>query len=355
MTAPDQRQGENRTIGVVGIDAAAYLAAQAKVTANMTALLVRMMRKYGIPLTAADRERFAQRLFTSVQIARGQSYVLATSYMVGSARAAGELLPEIAPIEFYSPAALVAVLERTTAPVLKEVAAVEAAGAAAAARGSVAAQQLPATAERAVEQVAAALNDVRAHGTTALSVAEPKVSILDRRTGLPFVDLPNDPSSPKVIVRIGQNTGAAVARHAHQAGRDAVIATAENAGREIGWARVTNSMTPCWFCAMLTSRGPVYRSEQTADFRAHDNCECRAVLVYSGKPWDGQQQYQKWNGVWDRATARKSGKGARKAFARAVAAEHRKHREHIRALHAARARQLYPHLVQPTHAHHVHA
>lgn len=39
-----------------------------------------------------------------------------------------------------------------------------------------------------------------------------------------------------------------------------------------GWMRVG---TPeCGWCAMLISRGAVFRSRSTADFAAHDNCKC---------------------------------------------------------------------------------
>jgi len=42
----------------------------------------------------------------------------------------------------------------------------------------------------------------------------------------------------------------------------------------------------CAFCGMLASRGPIYRSEETASSiytRYHDHCRCIAVPVFSGK------------------------------------------------------------------------
>lgn len=297
------------------IDSATYQRSQSLITANMLALLVRLMRKFGIPLTPQAREQFAQRLFPDVQVARGQSYVLATRYMEHSAAAAREPLPDIAPIAPYDSDALVQVLERTTEPVLKLAAALE---------------QLPAQAR--------SLPDL---------TPIPKVSMLDRRTGAPLIDLDDDPSSPRVIYRIGHETGAAVARHAYQAGRDAITRSADVAGSQVGWARVTTSPTPCGWCAMLASRGPVYKSKATASFLAHDHCFCRVELVFRGHPWDGEEQWQQWQGLWVRSTKGEHGKGAIRAFRRAVTAKNRAHHEHVRQQHLQRAREMFP---RPTSA-----
>jgi hypothetical protein len=48
-----------------------------------------------------------------------------------------------------------------------------------------------------------------------------------------------------------------------------------------GWQR--ESSGGCPFCDMLASRGEVY-SEESADFAAHDNCECVAVPAFVGEP-----------------------------------------------------------------------
>lgn len=49
-----------------------------------------------------------------------------------------------------------------------------------------------------------------------------------------------------------------------------------------GWQRQAAGDT-CGFCLMLASRGAVY-SEQTADFAAHDDCDCIAVPAWGGRP-----------------------------------------------------------------------
>lgn len=89
-----------------------------------------------------------------------------------------------------------------------------------------------------------------------------------------------------------------------------------------GWARVSDA-SPCYFCAMLVSRGPVY-SGVTAKFRAHDGCGCSARPVMKGdssggwsedarelrKLWDNPGDYADepgagfdWRGVYARARA----------------------------------------------------
>lgn len=286
MTTPDDPGTQPGRTGR-RLAPAAYTAAQAAITVHMTRLTVRLMRLLGIPLTVDAQQLFALRLFPDLQRARVASYQLAADLMAHSAHAAGEPMPPVAPITPYNVDALAKVLDYSTEPVRKAVAS---------------------RAERA-------------------GVPRPVVRILDSRTGLPINDLDN-PSSPRVIVRIGENTGAAVARHANQAGRDAVRDTAASAGEEIGWARVTTSPHPCAFCAMLASRGPVYTSERTALYRGysvdayHFHCDCRATLVFKGKPWHGQADYERLQDLWTASTSRKSGKAAIAAFRSALGGDH---------------------------------
>jgi len=62
------------------------------------------------------------------------------------------------------------------------------------------------------------------------------------------------------------------------------ITNAVNADRKaLGWARATSG-DPCTFCRMLASRGPVYKSEKSADFEAHDHDACMPEPVYRGDP-----------------------------------------------------------------------
>lgn len=50
-----------------------------------------------------------------------------------------------------------------------------------------------------------------------------------------------------------------------------------------GWQRVGAGECKTGFCDMLIARGAVY-SEATADFAAHDHCNCSAVPAFGGEP-----------------------------------------------------------------------
>lgn len=100
---------------------------------------------------------------------------------------------------------------------------------------------------------------------------------------------------------ISQATSAGAAmRHALNAGRDTLANTIVADEAAIGWARVTSG-SPCWFCAMLASRGPVY-SADSVDFEAHDNCSCSIEPVFRRRSsWPPGSQ--RWRDLWDQAKA----------------------------------------------------
>jgi hypothetical protein len=50
-----------------------------------------------------------------------------------------------------------------------------------------------------------------------------------------------------------------------------------------GWQRVGAGECKTGFCDMLIGRGAVY-TEATADFAAHDHCQCSAVPAWGGQP-----------------------------------------------------------------------
>jgi hypothetical protein len=64
-------------------------------------------------------------------------------------------------------------------------------------------------------------------------------------------------------------------------GRRTIIGAAETDRRALGFARVTSG-DPCAFCRTLAGRGPVYKTEKSADFEAHGSCACSAEPVYPG-------------------------------------------------------------------------
>lgn len=62
-------------------------------------------------------------------------------------------------------------------------------------------------------------------------------------------------------------------------GRSTLIEAVRTDDAALGYQRVASG-DPCHFCLMLLSRGPVYGSEATAGFEAHDRCSCTAEPVF---------------------------------------------------------------------------
>lgn len=65
--------------------------------------------------------------------------------------------------------------------------------------------------------------------------------------------------------------------------------------RPFAFARVThpNKNGPCGFCATLASRGPVYKSSESAGLRVdrfHESDFCSIVPVFTSKHWEGKEQ-----------------------------------------------------------------
>jgi hypothetical protein len=109
----------------------------------------------------------------------------------------------------------------------------------------------------------------------------------------------------------------AAARHVLTGGRQSVLRLAQDDMRLQGYIRVTDS-NPCYFCAMLASRGPVYRTPKRAGpnvrgprnanagvpfigdgtAKVHDNCACTFEPVYTTDtiwPGRGREFQQLWN------------------------------------------------------------
>ncbi|GAB7185923.1 hypothetical protein ATKI12_5754 [Kitasatospora sp. Ki12] len=120
---------------------------------------------------------------------------------------------------------------------------------------------------------------------------------LDRLTA----DLDGRLDAPAFLAELDQAMGDAGAvaagaadREALRGGRDLVAAASRVDRRVLGWARVTDD-NPCSWCAMLASRGAVYKSRESAALkdsddlpadpedveRFHAMCHCQTVPVYS--------------------------------------------------------------------------
>ena len=86
---------------------------------------------------------------------------------------------------------------------------------------------------------------------------------------------------------------AATMRHAQAGGRQTIHDASEQDRVALGWVRVTKA-DPCFFCAMLASRGLNYRAFKEGSFdmsdarftgdgdaKVHDNCGCSLKPVYA--------------------------------------------------------------------------
>lgn len=95
-------------------------------------------------------------------------------------------------------------------------------------------------------------------------------------------------------------------------------AVAEAATRDknvAGWVRWSKTGTPCGFCAMLMSRGIVYKSSATAgEFSDwHDGCQCVPMLVRSLEEYQADPKFRLnryYNRMWNDARNARSGKNA---------------------------------------------
>lgn len=106
-----------------------------------------------------------------------------------------------------------------------------------------------------------------------------------------------------------------VGRHVTNAQRETLADAVRRDPAAHGYARVSDGR-PCHFCAMLVSRGPVYKSQATADFRAHDHCGCGLAPFFEGASgWTPQAR--EFERLWAESTRGKSGPQAISAFRRA--------------------------------------
>lgn len=121
-----------------------------------------------------------------------------------------------------------------------------------------------------------------------------------------------------------KNSSGAAIRQAMNGGRNAIDNVVQKDRRVIGYARFTDS-NPCYFCALLASRGAMYgkgsfvekdatfkvnpngASNVPADYlhiaKVHDHCRCTLRPVYStAQSMDADAKFykQQWDAVWEK-------------------------------------------------------
>lgn len=103
-------------------------------------------------------------------------------------------------------------------------------------------------------------------------------------------------------------------------GRETILKAVQSDHKALGWARET---TPgcCSFCALLATRGAVYRTEQTASFESHDHCHCFAVPSFTS--FEPTAQVRDWQSLYKESTQGVHGSAnMRNAFRQAYEAKY---------------------------------
>jgi len=113
------------------------------------------------------------------------------------------------------------------------------------------------------------------------------------------VDTGSDFSDSLLTARV--ETSRAAQRLTLAGGRDTIDGAIGSDESAIGYARAASG-EPCHFCAMLASRGPVYKEDSFRRMAVHDGCNCSLEPVYfRSVGWPrGSREYQElWNAASD--------------------------------------------------------
>lgn len=169
-------------------------------------------------------------------------------------------------------------------------------------------------------------------------IAESAVESLERhqpKPGLPADDVDAQRDEARVIA--GSIVGQAVQREVVGAGREKVKETGLKDKRVMAFARVSKTGTPCGFCAMLISRGPVYKSAASAVFtkeggQYHGGCNCIEVEVYSIEQYNEDPRFDLNRGLskeWPGVTSGLGGKSALSAWRKHIRQKFKADRESV--------------------------
>lgn len=277
--------------------ASVVAARQKKITAPLGRRILRLLLGLGVPVTDGQRDEVARVLFPIILEARQRAYQAAVADFLEHADRAGAPV-SVAPERRYKPDAVVKLLENATDPTGPV-------------GGRVTVKELDPATEKATK--------------TAVRVDE------------------SNRNDSQVVKVVADRVRRGVEHHVRAAARDMVADTqALSRDKPIGYARMLTGSENCAFCAMLASRGPVYRTKETASEKAspdidpvtglsittyHIGCDCVTVPVFDEEDWEGVDAFDALQEFWydvqdDDANADEhghppSGKAAIRAFRRA--------------------------------------
>ncbi|HEX8570229.1 MAG TPA: hypothetical protein VF699_09965 [Caulobacteraceae bacterium] len=128
--------------------------------------------------------------------------------------------------------------------------------------------------------------------------------------------------------RAGTRQAAAAERIVMNGARGTAWSLGQRDRRVVGYVRLSQSGTPCGWCAMLISRGAVYKSQRSAEYadgdKYHDNCHCTAEQVFTRDQFTGSDLFalnRRYGVLWPQVTKGLSGKAALRAWRRFIRQE----------------------------------
>jgi hypothetical protein len=123
----------------------------------------------------------------------------------------------------------------------------------------------------------------------------------------------------------GSQQAAAASRVAMNGGRSTAWNHMRRDKGSLGYVRLSRTGTPCGWCAMLISRGPVYKTRESATFndgdRYHDNCHCYAMPIWNRQQFMSSELTalsREYESLWPEVTKGLSGKAAVSAWRRFI-------------------------------------
>lgn len=114
----------------------------------------------------------------------------------------------------------------------------------------------------------------------------------------------------------------AVQKQTLQGGRRVVDESTLANPRSVGWRRVSDG-SPCGFCALMASRGPVFKSAASAGAGRHWHAKCGCTVEEVFGVWDPTDAEKRFDGDYETA-AQAAADAGHKRTATAVLAEMRK-------------------------------
>lgn len=147
---------------------------------------------------------------------------------------------------------------------------------------------------------------------------------LDRRMTL------EDADPDEAHRQAGAQQAAAASRVAMNGARSTNWSHMTRDRRALGYVRLSRTGTPCGWCAMLISRGPVYKSRESALFndgdKYHDNCNCYAMPVWNRDQYQSSELTalsRQYEALWPEVTKGHSGKAAVTVWRRFIRSKQR--------------------------------